>query len=280
MELTPTEHISLLSFPGCTEVQCPAYRYPYPTLQVQPYSCTHMARGQSGSLDLLCTTLSSATPSRFYPGANQKLLPCRLPPPLRCRLHPVSLQNRSDRAASKLVAKIGQCSLDSSIAPIAVLFCHAHHQSLNLPGGTRSPRCTMGLSVVLLGDQLPVPSQQGLRRDDAGDLGKNSLSQRFGLYGQSPTLIVIEAHSPVTELFSKHSILLAKIFNDLELAAVHPAGNSDQHKPEWVEHSLRIQNPLSRPTKPPYRTTASSCRSSFRTICGNRLSSMGSGRPG
>jgi hypothetical protein len=49
------------------------------------------------------------------------------------RLHPVSLQNRSDRAASKLVAKIGQCSLDSSIAPIAVLFCRAHHQSLNLP---------------------------------------------------------------------------------------------------------------------------------------------------
>jgi hypothetical protein len=41
----------------------------------------------------------------------------------------------------------------------------------------------MGSSVVLLGDQLPVPSQQGLRRDDAGDLGKNSLSQRFGFNG-------------------------------------------------------------------------------------------------
>src|SRR5215471_3849409 len=75
-----------------------------------------MARGQSGSLDLLCTTLSSATPSRFYPGANQKLLPCRLPPPLRCRLHPVSFQNCCDRTASKLVAQIGQCTLDSSIS--------------------------------------------------------------------------------------------------------------------------------------------------------------------
>jgi hypothetical protein len=30
----------------------------------------------------------------------------------------------------------------------------------------------MGSSVVLLGDQLPVPSQQGFRGDDAGDLGK------------------------------------------------------------------------------------------------------------
>src|SRR5215472_12761631 len=104
----------------------------------------------------------------------------------------------------------------------------------------------MGSSVVLLGDQLPMPSQQGLRGDDAVDLGKSFSSQRFGLYGQSPALIVIEAHSPATELFSQHPVLLAKIFNDLQLAVVHPPGDGDQHKSEWVEHSLRIQNPLSR----------------------------------
>src|SRR5215831_11680247 len=92
-----------------------------------------------------------------------------------------------------------------------------------------------------------MPSQQGLRRDNAGDFGKNLSSQRFGLYGQSPALIVIEAHSSVTELFSKHPILLAKAVNDLALAVVHPPGNSDQHKPERVDPSLRIQNPLSRP---------------------------------
>ena len=67
---------------------------------------------------------------------------------------------------------------------------------------------------------------------NAGDLGKSLSSQRFGLYGQSPALIVIEAHSPATELFSKHPILLAKIFNDLQLAVVHPPGDSDQQKPE------------------------------------------------
>src|SRR5215469_6180018 len=105
----------------------------------------------------------------------------------------------------------------------------------------------MASSVVLLGDQLPVPSQQGLRRDNAGDLGKSLPPQCFGLYGQSPALIVIEAHSSATELFAKHPILLAKIFNDLQLAVVHPPGDGDQQKPEWVEHSLRIQNPLSRP---------------------------------
>lgn len=105
----------------------------------------------------------------------------------------------------------------------------------------------MGSSVVLLGDQLPVPSQQGVRRDNAGDLGKSFSSQRFGLYGQSPALIVMEANSPVTELLSQHPILLAQIFNDLQLAVVHPPGDGDQQKPEWVEHSLRIQSPLSPP---------------------------------
>src|SRR6516165_1053439 len=105
----------------------------------------------------------------------------------------------------------------------------------------------MGSSVILLGDQLPVPSQQSVRCDNVGDLGKSLSPQRFGLYGQSPALIVIEAHPPATELFSKHPILLAKIFNDLQLAVVHPPGDGDEQKSEWVEHSLRIQNPLSRP---------------------------------
>src|SRR5215472_7431792 len=80
----------------------------------------------------------------------------------------------------------------------------------------------MGRSIVFLGDQFPMPSQQGLGSDNAGDLGQNLSSQRFGLYGQSPALMVIEAHSPVTELFSKRPILLAKVVNDLQLAVVHP----------------------------------------------------------
>src|SRR5215831_5042699 len=64
-----------------------------------------------------------------------------------------------------------------------------------------------------------------------------------------PTLIVIEAHSLATELLAKHPILLAQIFNDLQLPVVHPPGDGDQQKPEWVEHSLHNQSPLSRPPR-------------------------------
>ena len=51
--------------------QYPAYRYPCPTLQVQPHDCPRMARGQGGSLFLPCTTLAFATPRRFIPTLSQ-----------------------------------------------------------------------------------------------------------------------------------------------------------------------------------------------------------------
>ena len=71
---------------------------------------------------------------------------------------------------------------------------------------------------------------------------------------------------------AKHSILFAEIFNDLQLVVVHPPGDGDQQKPEWVEHSLRIQNPLSRPpSRNSELSISSSCRSSFRTIRGARM---------
>jgi hypothetical protein len=105
----------------------------------------------------------------------------------------------------------------------------------------------MGSSIVLLGDQFPMPSKQGLRRDNGGDLGQDLAPQRFGPNGQSAALIVIEANSPATELFSKNPILLMQLVNNQQLTLVHPPGNGDQHEPEWVEDSLRIQNPLSRP---------------------------------
>jgi hypothetical protein len=91
-----------------------------------------------------------------------------------------------------------------------------------------------------------MPSQQGLRRDDSGDPGKSFPPQRLGLNGEAPALIVIEAQSPAAELLAKNPVLLAKVIDSLQLALIHPSGDGDQHKPEWVEGSLDFQSPLSR----------------------------------
>ena len=61
---SPTSLASWITHFGA---QYPAYRYPCPTLQVRRCRRPHMARGQSGSLLLLCTTLSFATSCRFIP---------------------------------------------------------------------------------------------------------------------------------------------------------------------------------------------------------------------
>jgi hypothetical protein len=58
--------------------------------------------------------------------------------------------------------------------------------------------------------------------------------------------MVTEAQSPIAELLAKHPVLLAKVVNDLQLALVHPSGNGDQQKTEWVENSLGFQSLLSR----------------------------------
>jgi hypothetical protein len=123
-------------------------------------------------------------------------------------------------------------------------------------------------SIVLLGDQFPVPGQQGLRRDNAGDLSQNRPPQGIGSNGQSAAVFVIEAHSPAAELLSKNTILLAKVINDVQLALVHPAGDSDQKESEWVKGSLGLQKPIIASTGPAGGTIADSCRSSIRTIRG------------
>ena len=61
--------------------------------------------------------------------------------------------------------------------------------------------------IVLLGDQLPVPGQEGLRRDDGGDFTQQATPQRFGLGRQAPTLIVVQTETFVAELLSQHWVL-------------------------------------------------------------------------
>src|SRR4051812_41192911 len=53
------------------EAQYPACTDPCPTLQVRPHNRPRMARGQSGSLRLLCTTLSFAASCRFIPALSE-----------------------------------------------------------------------------------------------------------------------------------------------------------------------------------------------------------------
>src|ERR1017187_6853213 len=73
LRIVPFRAVCPRRLPGTPDfgAQYPAYRYPCPTLQVQPYDGPCMARGQGGSLVLPCKTLSFATPCRFIPALSR-----------------------------------------------------------------------------------------------------------------------------------------------------------------------------------------------------------------
>src|SRR5262245_15211163 len=102
---------------------------------------------------------------------------------------------------------------------------------------------------------LPRPSNKVSGCDNGGDLGKSFSSQRTGLYGQSPALIVIDAATPRPLSCSRTTRFSSRRYSmTCSWPWFHPPVDGDQQKSEWVEHSRRIvehsrrsPDPLSRP---------------------------------
>jgi hypothetical protein len=148
--------------------------------------------------------------------------------PARCRVVPESARSRFGLAlAPDWTGRPGFADTPNpgSLPPRAPL-------KPRFPLGCAVAAVSEARSIVLLGDQVPTPRQQSLRCNNGGDLGQHLSSQHLGLNSQSPALMVIEAQSPIAELLAKHSVLLARVVNDLQLALIHPSGNGDQQKAE------------------------------------------------
>jgi hypothetical protein len=85
-----------------------------------------------------------------------------------------------------------------------------------------------------------VPSQQCLGCDDSGERCEHLPTEAFCLAGQPAPLIVIQPEPSAAELFSKDPIFFAQIIDGILLLLIHPAGQGDEHKPEWVKALLRF----------------------------------------
>jgi len=125
--------------------------------------------------------------------------------PCRSRIAAIVLCN--------LVAQIAQGALDAPIAPVPVLFGHSDHQGLDHAGSARSPWFAIATTVILQRNQLPMPSQERLGRDNRGDLRQKLPAETFGLSGQSTAVVVIKPQSSLTNLFAKNPVLLAKVID-------------------------------------------------------------------
>ena len=80
----------------------------------------------------------------------------------------------------------------------------------------------MFTAVVLLGDQLSVPTQQRIRGDDAGKVSQRLSSYGLGLFSEPPSLGVGEKQPFVANLFTEYAVFLFQVINLIQLSTVDP----------------------------------------------------------
>ena len=77
--------------------------------------------------------------------------------------------------------------------------------------------------VVHQGKQSPVPAENRVRRDDAGDLHPDAPSELLAAHGESTALGIGQAKRPRAQVLPEDPILLPEIRDQIVLVAVHPA---------------------------------------------------------
>ena len=100
---------------------------------------------------------------------------------------------------------------------------------LRTPGATWS---ALLAAVVLLGDQLSVPTQKRIGCDNAGKLPQGRASHDLGLLCEPSSLGVREAQPFVAHLFTEYAVLLLEVIDCILLGTIDPTRPHQQQKPQ------------------------------------------------
>ena len=101
----------------------------------------------------------------------------------------------------------------------------SHHAPTPRPASTAA-----GAAGVCLGDQSPVPAENRVRRDDAGDLHQDAPSEFLAAHGESTALGIGQAKRPRAQVLPEDPILLPEIRDQIVLVAVHPASERENEE--------------------------------------------------
>jgi len=144
----------------------------------------------------------------------KELLPGSLSFTLWRRFNSIPRQDLSHRASTDVVPQIGECTLNSSVAPGPILIRQPHDQVLKLLRRPRSSGAPIFAAVVLLCDQTAMPGQQRLRSHNRAQLAQQVASEPLRLGSQPAALVVCEPQSLVAQLFPQDPILFSKIVDE------------------------------------------------------------------
>ena len=136
-------------------------------------------------------------------------------------------ENIADRLTRCSMPEVEEHSSNCGVTPTWVLLRHPNRQLWNLIGDVWSSGSAPGCAIVLLGDQLAMPSQNSVWRYDGRNLSKHPSSQRFALHRQTSALIIREANSLALEFRLENPVLFLDVGNYVELMPVDPAGQAN-----------------------------------------------------
>jgi hypothetical protein len=132
------------------------------------------------------------------------------------------LENCRDGRPRHAVPQILQRTLEASVAPARILGRHPHDQTANLREHVGPSRPAFRVRP-LPGDELPVPAENGVGRDDRRHLRQTPPAERRAQSGQAPPFVVGEPHALVAEARFQHPVLFAQVLDDLVLLVLEPA---------------------------------------------------------
>ena len=109
-------------------------------------------------------------------------------------------------------------------------FRHPHDESPDLRQHARTPAPPARVRPFPR-DQLPMPPQNRVGRDDHGDLVQPATAQPVPTHGQLTPLVIAQPHAPPMELAPEDAILFDQIGQGLLLAMIQPADQGGEKNP-------------------------------------------------
>lgn len=106
-------------------------------------------------------------------------------PTLRRRLDSVPDKNSLDRAAPDIVPKVVESPANPGVAPLRVVAGHGKDEIGDDMGDDRTARLATGTAIVLFGDELAVPPEDGVWRHNGVEQSQGGTAEQLTLLGEA-----------------------------------------------------------------------------------------------
>ena len=176
------------------------------------------------------------------------------------------------------MTKVAAGTPTTGVAPLAVLGGHPDDEPADRVHAPWAARSATAAAVVCPRDQLSMPAEEGIGRDQGVPVTAYPSPEALGLGGQAPARGVGEPETARTELLSEDAMLFLERVNDVTRLLVDPARDGHDEELQHVgnrRQTGRASQRLSAVTNVATRR-ASSVESARRTASIGFLDSTGS----